>query len=158
MKKTVPFAISIIGGIIADVASKWFVFSNLNRFSKITLIPGLLNIIRSKNEGVVFGLFPGKTNIFIILSGFAIAIILFLYIRFEKNWFASNIAMGLVLAGAIGNLWDRIRYKYVRDFIDLHIGDAYHWPTFNVADALICIGISIMIFTSFHSTKEKNSA
>lgn len=157
MKNTATFVIAAVGGVIADIVTKWVVFSKLNEFEKINVIPGLINILQSKNEGVVFGLFPGKTNAFIIFSTLAIAIIIYLYIKSDKSLFVSNVALGLILAGAAGNLWDRIWYGYVRDFIDLHIGNQYHWPTFNIADTLICIGISFMVFASFSAPKPKES-
>ncbi|MDN3514542.1 MAG: signal peptidase II [Candidatus Brocadia sp.] len=157
MKNTATFVIAAVCGVIADIVSKWVVFSQLDEFDEINLIPGLLAIVLSKNEGVVFGMFPGKTNAFIIISIIAIAVILFIYITSDKSLFVSNLALGLVIAGAIGNLWDRIWYGYVRDFIDLHIGNKYHWPTFNIADSLICIGISFMVFTSFCASKPKES-
>lgn len=158
MKSTATFVIAVVSGVIADIVSKWVVFSKLDEFGKLIIIPGLLNILRSKNEGVVFGLFPGKTSAFIVFSAIAIVVILFIYIKSDKTIFISNLALGLVLAGAIGNLWDRIWFRGVRDFIDLHIGDKYHWPTFNVADSLICVGISILVFTSFSAPKPKETA
>ena len=151
------FVIAAVSGIVIDIVSKWVVFTKLSEFGKIIVIPGLLNIVRSENEGVVFGLFPGKTNAFIVFSILAIAVILFIYVKSYKTTL-SNLALGFVLAGAIGNLWDRIWFKCVRDFIDLHIGNKYHWPTFNIADSLICVGISAMVFTSFSSSKQKEHA
>ncbi|MEK7788603.1 MAG: signal peptidase II, partial [Planctomycetota bacterium] len=99
----------------------------------------------------------GKTSAFIVFSAIAIVVILFIYIKSDKTIFISNLALGLVLAGAIGNLWDRIWFRGVRDFIDLHIGDKYHWPTFNVADSLICVGVFILVITSFSAPKPKES-
>ena len=157
MKNTATFVIAAVSGVIVDIVSKWIVFSKLDEFGKLIVIPGLLNILRSKNEGVVFGLFPGKTNAFIVFSAIAIVVILFIYIKSDKTIFISNLALGLVLAGAMGNLWDRIWFRSVRDFIDLHIGDKYHWPTFNIADSLICVGILILVFTSFSTPKLKES-
>jgi len=158
MKSTATFVIAVVSGVIADIVSKWVVFFKLDEFGKLIAIPGLLNILRTKNEGVVFGLFPGKTSAFIVFSAIAIVVILFIYIKSDKTIFISNLALGLVLAGAIGNLWDRIWFRGVRDFIDLHIGDKYHWPTFNVADSLICVGIAILVFTSFSAPKPKETA
>ncbi|OHB39687.1 MAG: signal peptidase II [Planctomycetes bacterium GWA2_39_15] len=158
MKNTTSFITAAVSGVIIDIVTKWIVFSKLEEFGKITLIPVILNILRSKNEGVVFGLFPGKTNAFIIFSAIAIIVILCIYVWSDKTHTMSNLALGLVLAGAIGNLWDRIWYGYVRDFIDLHVGDKYHWPTFNIADSLICVGVSIMVFTSFSKSKHKDAA
>ncbi len=157
MKSTATFVIAVVSGVIADIVSKWVVFSKLDEFGKLIAIPGLLNIVRTKNEGVVFGLFPGKTSAFIVFSAIAIVVILFIYVKSDKTVFISNLALGIVLAGAIGNLWDRIWFRGVRDFIDLHLGDKYHWPTFNVADSLICVGISILVFTSFSAPKPKET-
>jgi len=155
MKAIATFVITAAGGVILDIVSKWLVFTKLKESDKIPLIPGLIDIVQSKNEGVVFGMFPGKTNAFIVFSIIAIAIIIYLYIKSDKTPFTSNLALGLVLAGAMGNLWDRIWYAYVRDFIDFHIGNKYHWPTFNIADSLICIGISFMVFCSFPASKTR---
>ncbi|MCF6158914.1 MAG: signal peptidase II [wastewater metagenome] len=152
-KDAFTFVAVISGGVIADLLSKWIVFAHLEKFERVTLIPGFFNILRSENEGVVFGIFPGRTTAFIIFSIIAIIIIVCVYIWSDKTLLISNVALGLILAGAIGNLWDRVWYGHVRDFIDLHIGEKYHWPTFNVADSLICIGISIMVFGSFPSKK-----
>src|SRR3990167_4450888 len=121
MKNTATFVIAVVSGVVADIISKWVVFSNLDEFR------------------------------------ISIVVILFIYIKSDKTIFISNLALGLVLAGAMGNLWDRIWFRCVRDFIDLHIGDKYHWPTFNVADSLICVGISILVFTSFSTPKPKES-
>ncbi|MDO8141916.1 MAG: signal peptidase II [Candidatus Brocadiales bacterium] len=158
MKSTATFAIAAVSGVIADIVSKWLVFSKLEKFGKLTVIPDVLNILRSTNEGVVFGLFPGKTSAFIVFSAIAIVVILFIYIKSDKTIFTSNLALGLVLSGAIGNLWDRVWFGCVRDFIDLHIGNKYHWPTFNIADSLICVGVFMLIFTSFSATKTKEPA
>ena len=102
-------------------------------------------------------MFPDKNNVFIIFSIIAIVLIIGIYVKSDKSPFVSNLALSLVLAGAIGNLWDRIWYGYVRDFIDFHIGSKYHWPTFNVADSLICIGIFFMVFSTFSASKLKSS-
>ena len=157
MKNTATFVIAVVSGVIVDIISKWVVFSKLDEFGKLILIPGLLNIVRSTNEGVVFGLFPGKTIAFIVFSAIAIVVILFIYIKSDKTIFISNLALGLVMAGAIGNLWDRIWFRCVRDFIDLHIGNKYHWPTFNVADSLICVGVFMLVITSFSAPKPKET-
>lgn len=149
MKNTLTFVIPAVCGVITDILSKWFVFSQVRAYETITLIPGLLNIVRSENKGIVFGILPGKTNAFIVLSVIAIIAIVCIYLWSDRSFTKSNIALGMILAGAAGNLWDRIWLRGVRDFIDFHLGNAYHWPTFNVADSLICIGVFLMAVTSF---------
>jgi signal peptidase II len=61
----------------------------------------------------------------------------------------------MILAGAIGNLWDRIFYHHVRDFIDVHLGMGYHWPTFNIADSLICIGVVLLFCEALFYKKKQ---
>lgn len=155
MKAVVSFVFVVVIGVAFDIATKWMVFSKINEIDNIPLIPGLINILQSKNTGVVFGMFPDKNNVFIIFSIIAIVLIIGIYVKSDKSPFVSNLALSLVLAGAIGNLWDRIWYGYVRDFIDFHVGSKYHWPTFNVADSLICIGIFFMVFSTFSASKTR---
>ena len=155
MKNTLTFVIPAVCGVIIDILSKWFVFSQVKAYETITLIPGLLNMVRSENKGVVFGILPGKTNAFIILSAIAIIAILCIYLWSDRSVTKSNVALGMVMAGAAGNLWDRIWFRGVRDFIDFHLGNAYHWPTFNIADSLICIGVFLMAITSFFTSRRE---
>ncbi len=70
-----------------------------------------------------------------------------------------NIGMALVLSGALGNLYDRVAYGYVIDFIDWYLSkDGYHWPTFNIADSVILIGVGLLLIDSFKNPeKNKNS-
>lgn len=157
MKNTLTFVIPAVCGVIIDILSKWLVFSQVKAYETITLIPGLLNMVRSENKGVVFGILPGKTNAFIILSAIAIIAILCIYLWSDRSVTKSNVALGMVMAGAAGNLWDRIWFRGVRDFIDFHLGNAYHWPTFNIADSLICIGVFIMAITSFFAPKREQT-
>lgn len=157
MKNTLTFVIPAVCGVIIDILSKWLVFSQVKAYETITLIPGLLNMVRSENKGVVFGILPGKTNAFIILSAIAIIAILCIYLWSDRSVTKSNVALGMVMAGAAGNLWDRIWFRGVRDFIDFHLGNAYHWPTFNIADSLICIGVFLMAITSFFTSRREQT-
>ncbi|WKZ17667.1 MAG: signal peptidase II [Candidatus Jettenia sp. CY-1] len=86
MKNIPAFVITTVSGVILDIISKWFVFSRLDVFEKVTLVPGLLNILRTENEGVVFGMFPGRTNAFIAFSAIAIIIIICIYIWSDKTF------------------------------------------------------------------------
>ncbi len=157
IKNTLTFVIPAVCGVIIDILSKWFVFSQVKAYETITLIAGLLSIVRSENKGVVFGILPGKTNAFIILSVIAIIAIVCIYLWSDRSVTKSNIALGMIFAGAVGNLWDRIWFRGVRDFIDFHLGNAYHWPTFNIADSLICVGVFLMAITSFFPPKREQT-
>jgi signal peptidase II len=73
-------------------------------------------------------------------------------LKYQQRW--PSIAVSLILAGALGNLWDRINYNHVVDFIQLHAGDFY-WPVFNVADSAICLGAFMLMLESLIFRKKK---
>ncbi len=131
--------------MLIDLLTKWLVFEKFEEAGRVIIIPKVLGIICSENEGIVFGLAQGYNGVFIVLSFIAIASISLLHRSFNKSGYSASIAFGMILSGAIGNLWDRIFYHHVRDFIDVHVGRLYHWPTFNVADAFICIGVGLLL-------------
>jgi signal peptidase II len=135
-------------GLVLDQFTKWAVFKDLKEAGAVSIIPGFLNFLCSKNRGSVFGFAQGKNSALVLFSFIAIGVIIWIYIRSKKSLIL-GLSMGFILAGAVGNLWDRIFYSYVRDFIDIHLGTAFHWPTFNIADALICLGIGLMLLETF---------
>ena len=114
-----------------------------------------LNIQLFWNEGIAFGLFSLKQgklyNLLTIII--MILIILILYLAFKSNGI-KKYSLLLIFGGAIGNLYDRIFYNAVPDFIDLHIGN-FHWFIFNVADIFITIGVIFMILLEFTATNNK---
>ncbi len=115
-----------------------------------------LNIQLIWNEGIAFGLFSLNHELFYnFLTIFISIIILFiLYLTYKSNGF-KKYSLLLIFAGAIGNLYDRIFYKAVPDFIDFHIGN-FHWFIFNVADIFITLGVFFMIiFELTINQKEK---
>ena len=111
--------------VILDQLTKYIVKNN---FKYIT------------NPGSLWGLFPNATFLLIWLSIIIIGIFLFYYEKIQKSSLLCQIGSGLVVGGAIGNLIDRILYKAVIDFIDFKI-----WPSFNIADSAISIGIILLI-------------
>ena len=114
-----------------------------------------LNIQLFWNEGIAFGLFSlkqGKLYNFLTII-IMILIILILYLAFKSNGI-KKYSLLLIFGGAIGNLYDRIFYNAVPDFIDLHIGN-FHWFIFNVADIFITIGVIFMILLEFTDTNNK---
>jgi signal peptidase II len=116
------------------------------------LIKGVLGLVLAKNKGGAWGLLQTSAErvrkpFFVIVSVLAIIFIVSLYRRLHPQQTALRWGLPLVLGGALGNLVDRIRYGFVIDFIDVQAtweGAAHHWPTFNVADIAICIGVALM--------------
>ncbi len=116
-----------------------------------------LNIQLIWNEGIAFGLFSfEKQNLYNILTVFILLIILFICYLTFKSYGLKKYSFLLILGGAIGNIFDRIFYKAVPDFIDFHINN-FHWFIFNVADVFISMGVIFMILLEFIDNNEKKN-
>jgi len=116
----------------------------------IVLVPHVLRII--SHEGNVrgaLGLGPAGPWFYVALSLVALVAVAALFLTAEARDGFVYSALGLVAGGALGNLVDRACLGIVRDFIDLHWGEAFHWHTFNVADAAICAGFALVVYDSF---------
>ena len=130
--------------LIIDLLSKVIVSSNLSLYESISVIKGFFNITYHVNYGAAFSIF-NNSNIFLILITLLIIIFLIYYI-IKNNKFDNLyiISYGLLFGGALGNLFDRIKYSYVRDFLDFKIFN-YDAPIFNVADMCITFGVIILL-------------
>jgi signal peptidase II len=102
------------------------------------------------NTGAAFSLFEGShspalvRNLLIAFSVVAVLVVLGLLWKFGRQFTLVSFSLALILGGAIGNLYDRVRYLHVVDFLEVHIIH-YHWPDFNVADSCICIGACLLL-------------
>jgi signal peptidase II len=105
----------------------------------------LLDISLIWNEGIAFGLFSfDQKNLYNSLTLIILVVIILIFIMMLKSYGIKKYLLIMVFSGAIGNLFDRIFYKAVPDFIDFHIGE-FHWFIFNVADIFISLGVIFMI-------------
>ena len=139
-----------------DRISKLFVIHQvkLNLNSEI-YSSKFLNIHLIWNEGIAFGLFSfNEDYLYNFLTFLIFIVIIFIIFMIRKSDPVRKFALLLVLSGAFGNFFDRLIYKAVPDFIDLHIGN-FHWFIFNVADIFITFGIFFMIIIELTS-KNKN--
>jgi len=140
-----------------DRLSKTYViglFEDLN--SHQIFITSFLNIYLIWNEGIAFGLFSSESkNIYNFITVLIIIINLFIiYILFKLNDIR-KIFFLIILGGSLGNLYDRLMYNAVPDFIDFHVGNL-HWFIFNPADIFISIGVVCLILVEFFSKNKKN--
>lgn len=115
-----------------------------------TVLTNWLHFRYAENCGGAWGLLHGASEslrkpFFMVVTLGAVLFIVHLYRGLEANQRSMRWALPLVLGGAIGNLVDRLRLGYVVDFIDMHWRDRYHWPTYNVADIAITVGIGLML-------------
>lgn len=124
----------------------------------ITVIPNFLNFAYAKNTGVAFSMFDDHgdagrfgLSIVAIIAG---VLVLFYFWRVSATHDRLLGALALLLAGIAGNVTDRLRLGFVIDFIDVQLG-SWHYPTFNVADAAICVGAGLLILDMFLSGRKK---
>ena len=137
------FSVSIV---ILDQWTKILVVNSLNRGESVEIIPGFFHFTLVHNPGAAFGMFGGLEEPYrsLLLFGtfiFAIGFILY-FLFLESAHFFSSMALYAVLAGAVGNLIDRVRLGYVVDFLDFFAW-GWHFPAFNVADISISVGVGL---------------
>ena len=156
IKDIIFIKLSIIFVIFSlDRISKTYVINLFNetQFNEIYLLE-FLNIYFIWNEGIAFGLLNFNEHSFykiITLIITIVSIIIFIFAMKTKNY--KGYFFAIIFGGAIGNLYDRVKFSAVPDFIDLHIGN-YHWFIFNVADIFISLGIICLIFVELFYNKK----
>ena len=139
----------MIGGLLLDLWTKKAAFDRLEPYEAYSAIDGLLQFVRAENNGAAFGLCAGKSYFLTAISGIAMVAIIGVFLFAGNRQKLVNIALGLFAAGVCGNLYDRaFNDGLVRDFIDLYYRN-YHWHTFNIADALLCIGVGLLMISTF---------
>lgn len=120
-----------------------------------SIVDGFFVFALAHNPGGAFSLLRAASDavrvpLFVAVSTIAILAILWAYARSHASQWSLRLGLALILGGAIGNLVDRVRYGYVVDFIELYAkwgGATHKWPTFNVADVAICIGVGLLLLT-----------
>ena len=139
-----------------DRISKIYVIYLDNKlFGSEIFSSNFLNIYLIWNEGIAFGLFSFNEKIFYnILTIIILIIILIIFIMTIKSDGFKKYSLLMILGGALGNVFDRLYYKAVPDFIDFHIGN-FHWFIFNVADIFITIGILFMVIIELFNKNQK---
>ena len=116
-----------------------------------------LNITLIWNEGIAFGLFSfDQDNLYNLLTLIIALIAIVILIMIINNQGFKKYALLMILGGALGNLFDRIIYKAVPDFIDFHIAE-FHWFIFNIADIFITIGVIFMVLFELNSNNQQNN-
>ena len=128
---------------------------------EIDVIPGFLAWQGTWNPGVTFGLAPGQTNVILTLTSIATLGLLIWFAGTRSRSRCLHIGLALILAGAIGNLWDRFQWGKVRDFILVYLGDladpSWTWPNFNVADSGIVVGVSLVLWDALFGLGAKTA-
>ena len=140
-----------------DRLSKIYVIYLDNKYNGLEILSSkFLNIHLIWNEGIAFGLFSFDNNVFYnFLTIFIFIIILIILFMIFKSEEKKKYALLMILGGALGNLYDRVYYRAVPDFIDFHFGE-FHWFIFNFADVFITLGVFFMILMEFIGNNKNN--
>jgi signal peptidase II len=149
-------------GLPLDQLTKVLVQLKLPLGSQVPLIPGLLNLAHVHNKGAAFGLLSGLSAefawlFFVATAGLVLGVLGYLLWRLPDDHWPAALGYSLILTGALGNLIDRVRLGEVVDFIDVYWG-RYHWPAFNVADSLVCVGTAILVWVIIRDEKTADAS
>lgn len=115
---------------------------------RLEIIPGFFNLSYVRNTGAAWGVLQGLNHWLVGLSVVILAVIIIFRRHFITDTMVHRIATGLMLGGIVGNLIDRVKLGYVVDFLDFHLG-GHHFPSFNVADSAICVGVGFYLLSQF---------
>jgi signal peptidase II len=141
-----------------DRLTKWIIEQRVSFFDTYKVIPGFFDIVRSQNRGVAFGLFNESTSewrtTLLVLGSMAAVVLVTVMLwnaRRLDRW--SIWGFSLILGGAAGNVFDRMVWGRVTDFLLLYVGE-YQWPTFNVADSAIVVGSGLLLIDILRSKRQ----
>ncbi len=144
-----PIALAVL---VLDQLSKLAVLASFSLHEVRPVLPGLFNLTYVRNTGAAWGLFSGM-NLALAVLALLISVLLVVFrARIFPPSRLSPPALGLLLGGILGNFFDRVRYDFVVDFLDFYWRTS-HFPSFNVADSAICIGVALFCLASFLAPK-----
>lgn len=153
MKKRWPYLLFVVSMFILDQLTKIIIARNVPLYSNIRIIPGFFNLTHIRNRGAIFGFFSQSgsrvIHLFLLAASLAaLILIIYYFLRVSPDKKLIKISLSLILAGALGNLFDRCIQGYVVDFLDFYVNN-WHWPSFNVADFCISIGAFLLVIIFF---------
>lgn len=143
--------------LVADQVTKALVVANLALGERAQVLGDLVQIWHAQNRGAAFSLFQGGTIIFLVVSVLSIGMVAYFHrtLRDRSPWL--HVVLGVVLGGTLGNFTDRLRQGYVTDWLSIGFGDT-RWPTFNVADSSVVVGIGILVVYLFLTNPDRREA
>lgn len=158
MKKNMPYFLFAAALVVLDQVTKGIVAGKVTLYESVPVIRGFFNITRIHNKGAIFGTFSQTNNTFVFAlltaaSLAALALVVYFFFKTPASDKLMKVSLTLIMAGALGNQFDRLVRGHVIDFLDFYVGQA-HWPFFNAADSCITIGACLMLVTLFRRKPE----
>ncbi len=141
----------ILAIVVLDQLSKYIAKIKLYSISQIEIIKGFFSLTYVENRGAAFGIFKDKRIILVGFTTIVIAVMIYYLLKNKSMNKLLRVSLILIIAGAIGNLIDRVLLGYVVDFFHLYIGNVFDWPVFNVADISIVFGTILLAFNLLFS-------
>ncbi len=139
-----------------DQWTKWLATANLEMYERVP-VTSFFNITLAHNTGAAFSFLSdagGWQRWFFIILALVVSVVLIIWLaRLAAREVWSAVSLALILGGAVGNVWDRVQFGYVVDFIQVYY-EQWYWPAFNIADSAICVGAVMMIIDSFRGKND----
>jgi signal peptidase II len=153
MKKNLPYLVLMAVLVGLDQASKALVEAKIGLHETIPVIRGFFSLSHLRNKGAILGVFNASGNRLVplglgVLAFVAMILVAIYFLRTPASQKLVRTSFAFIIAGALGNLVDRVARGYVVDFLEVHV-KSFYWPTFNVADSCISIGAVLLIFVFF---------
>jgi signal peptidase II len=145
--------------VALDRWSKDWIVKNVELGHAIVVWPHVFRLTHVLNTGAAFSMFEGANsqalvrNLLVAFSIAAVLVVLALLWKLGRAVTLTSVALALILGGAIGNMYDRLKFSYVVDFLEVHIVH-YHWPDFNVADSAIVVGACLLLIEMLRPQKQ----
>ncbi len=164
MKKKYVVLAAISAFLVAiDQLTKIYIHTHYQHGESTPIIPGFFNITYVRNLGAAFGFLadshPAFREIFFLaMPPIALLIILMIMRGVADNDKWQILALSSVFGGAIGNYIDRLRFRYVVDFLDFHYQERYTWPAFNIADMAIVSGVGLLLLLMILESRKKTTS
>ena len=155
--KGVVLLVTALAILVADQVTKALVVSNLAVGQKAQLLGDVVLIWHAQNRGAAFSLFQGGTIVFLVVSVLSIGMVAYFHRSLRAQGLWLHVVLGVILGGTLGNFIDRLRHGYVTDWLSVGIGET-RWPTFNVADSSIVVGIGILVLYLFLAHPDRREA
>ena len=148
--------------LILDQSTKSLIMASIPRNESVQVIQGFFNIVHLQNPGGAFGFMSNgysdiKRLFFVAGTLIAATLLIVLFRKLPQEYSLLRAGIALILGGAAGNVIDRIRYGRVVDFLDFFWKD-FHWPAFNVADSLVCVGTAILVWVIIREEKTADAS
>jgi len=153
------FAVISIVGLMADQLTKICIDGSMRLYDSITILENFFHITYLRNKGAAFSFLSNaswRLPFFITVSFVAALVILIAFRKLRDDQKLAQVSLAMIFSGAVGNLIDRLRLGEVIDFLDVH-WYRHHWPAFNVADSLICVGVMLLAIDMILEEKLKTA-